>query len=99
MKPESLRLLNKIQMVSEVGIGAGYLLGFIPFLYSWAAGWVVPLVFVSLIIALINHNGTLKLTIANVALAFLSWIPIVGYLFRAVGLVVSYYNLRTLNRR
>lgn len=98
MKPETVRILNLVQLVSEVGIAAGYLLGFIPFVYLWSSGWVIPLVFVSLIIALINRNGTLNYTIANVVLALLSLIPVAGYLFRAGGIYVSWVNLRALQR-
>ncbi|MNI04332.1 hypothetical protein D3C73_572530 [compost metagenome] len=98
MKPETVRLLNLVQIISEVAIAAGYLLGMIPFVYLWSCAWVIPLVFVNLIIALINRNNTMTFTIVNIVLAFLSFIPILGYLFRAGGIVVSWINIRALQR-
>lgn len=98
MKSETARILNMVQLISEIAIGVGYLLGLIPFVYSWSSAWVVPLVFVSLIIAVINSNKTLTFTIVNVALAFLSYIPLLGYLFRIAGIVVSWINIRKLQR-
>jgi predicted branched-subunit amino acid permease len=98
MKRDTIRLLILIQMVSEICIAAGYLIGLIPFAYMWSSGWVIPLVFVSLIIALLNKNGTLMLTIGNLAMAFLSYIPVVGFLFRIIGTGISVINLRMLRR-
>jgi hypothetical protein len=99
MKPETVRILNLVQLISEIAIGVGYLLGLIPFVYLWSSTWIVPLVFVSLIIAVINSsNKTLTFTIVNVALAFLSYIPLLGYVFRIAGIVVSWINIRMLQR-
>jgi predicted branched-subunit amino acid permease len=98
MKRDTIRLLNLIQMISEICIAAGYLIGLIPFVYIWSSSWVIPLVFVSLVIALLNKNGTLMFTIANLAMAFLSYIPVVGFLFRLIGAGISVINLRMLRR-
>ncbi|MFC5450487.1 hypothetical protein [Paenibacillus aestuarii] len=96
MRPDTLRILNLLQLLSEVGIGIGYLLGLIPFVYLWSSAWVIPLVFVSLVLALLNRNDTLNMTIANVVLSFLSYIPVIGYLFRAAGIVISWINIRVI---
>jgi predicted branched-subunit amino acid permease len=85
-------------MVSEICIALGYLIGLFPFAYLWSSGWVIPLVFVSLIIALLNKNGTLMFTIANLVMAFLSYIPVIGFLFRIIGTGISVINLRMLRR-
>lgn len=99
MRPETTRLLNVIQMLSEAAICVGYLFGLIPFMYLWSSGWLVPLAFVSVVVALLARNGTLTLTIVNLALAFLSYIPLVGYLFRIAGMVICIMNIRTITRR
>jgi predicted branched-subunit amino acid permease len=96
MRPDTIRILNLLQVLSEIGIGIGYLLGLIPFVYLWSSAWVIPLVFVSLVLALLARNGTTNMTIINVVLSFLSYIPVVGYLFRAAGIVVSWINIRAI---
>lgn len=96
MRSDTLRLLNLIQLISEIGIAAGYLIGLIPFMYLWSYTWVIPLVFVSLVLAWLAGNGTTNTAIANVVLSFLSFIPVVGYLFRIVGIVISWINIRAI---
>ncbi|MEW9699317.1 hypothetical protein [Paenibacillus sp. SI8] len=96
MRSDTIRILNLLQVLSEIGIGIGYLLGLIPFVYVWSSTWVIPLVFVSLVLALLARNGTTNMTIINVVFSFLSYIPVVGYLFRAAGIVISWMNIRTI---
>ncbi|MCY9599610.1 hypothetical protein M5X16_28090, partial [Paenibacillus chitinolyticus] len=59
MSSETKRVLNVIQLIVEIGIIIGYVVGLIPFGFLWSGGWVVPLVFVSAVIGLINSNRTL----------------------------------------
>lgn len=99
VNPQTSRMLNIVQMVSEVGIGAGYVLGLIPFVYLWSSGWVIPLTFVSLIISIVNRNNTTAFTIANVIFAFLSFIPLLGYVTRILGILVSLINLFMLKSK
>jgi predicted branched-subunit amino acid permease len=96
VRPETARIFNLIQLISEVGIAVGYLIGLIPFVYLWSCTWVIPLVFLSLIVALLNKNGTLVYTFANIVLSFLSFIPLLGYVFRIAGILVSLLNIRML---
>jgi hypothetical protein len=98
MRPETTRFLNLIQMISEVCIAIGYLIGIIPFAYAWSSGWVIPLAVVSLIIAFVSRNGTQTYTIANLVLAILSFIPLLGFVFRLIGVGVSFINFRLLRR-
>lgn len=84
MNPETSRILNIVQMISEVCIAAGFFIGVIPFVYAWSGTWGVPLSIVSLIIALVNRNNTLTFTIANVVLGILSFIPIFGIATRII---------------
>jgi predicted branched-subunit amino acid permease len=98
MKPETLRTLNLIQLISEIAIAVGYLIGIIPFAYAWSSGWVIPLVFVSLILAVLTRNGTLLFTIGNVLLAVLSYIPLIGFVFRIIGVGISWINFRMIRR-
>jgi predicted branched-subunit amino acid permease len=98
LKRDTVRLLNLIQIISEICIAIGYLIGLIPFAYLWSSGWVIPLVVVSLIIAVLNKNGTTMFTIANLAMALLSYIPLIGFLFRIIGAGISVINIRMLRR-
>lgn len=95
---ETKRVLNVIQLIVEIGIIIGYVVGLIPFGFLWSGGWVVPLVFVSAVIGLINSNRTLLPAVVNIVLAFLSYIPLVGYVTRIVGLLVSAYNISLIRR-
>lgn len=96
MRPETIRLLNLLQLLSEIAIAVGYLLGLIPFVYLWSYSWVIPLVFVNLVFAILTSNGTTTKTVINIVMAFLSFIPVVGYLFRVIGIAVSWINIRSL---
>lgn len=98
MRSDTARMLNVVQILSEVAILAGYALGMIPFVYLWSYTWVVPLVFVSLVLAIVASNGTTGKTIVNIAMAFLSFIPLVGYLFRVIGILVSILNIVALSK-
>ncbi|MCY9695864.1 hypothetical protein [Paenibacillus alginolyticus] len=96
MRPETIRLLNLLQLLSEIAIAVGYLLGLIPFVYLWSCSWVIPLVFVNLVFAILTSNGTTTKTVINIVMAFLSFIPVAGYLFRVVGIVISWINIQAL---
>ncbi|OCT16206.1 hypothetical protein A8709_01830 [Paenibacillus pectinilyticus] len=98
MRSETIRLLNLLQLLSEVGIAVGYLLGLIPFVYAWSCSWVIPLVFVNLVFAILTGNGTTVKTIINIVMAFLSLIPLLGYVFRFGGLLMSGLNLKELSK-
>jgi predicted branched-subunit amino acid permease len=99
MRSDTVRFLNIVQMISEVCIALGYLIGLFPFAYAWSSGWVIPLAFVSLVIAIVNRNGTLMFTVANLAMALLSWIPVLGFVFRIIGAGISWINLRMLRKK
>jgi predicted branched-subunit amino acid permease len=96
MRPETIRLLNLLQLLSEIAIAVGYLIGLIPFVYLWSCAWVIPLVFVNLVFAILTRNGTTTKTVINIVMAFLSFIPVAGYLFRVIGIVISWINIQAL---
>ncbi|NOU77055.1 hypothetical protein GC098_37820 [Paenibacillus sp. LMG 31458] len=96
MRPETIRLLNLLQLLSEIAIAVGYLIGLIPFVYLWSCSWVIPLVFVNLVFAILTSNGTTTKTVINIVMAFLSFIPVAGYLFRVIGIVISWINIQAL---
>jgi predicted branched-subunit amino acid permease len=98
MRSDTLRLLNLLQLLSEIAIAVGYLLGLIPFVYLWSYTWVIPLVFVNLVFAILTHNGTTLKTVINIIMAFLSFIPVAGYVFRIVGIVISGLNIAALSK-
>jgi hypothetical protein len=60
---------------------------------------VVPLTLVSLVLSVVLRNGTLGFTLMNVILAFLSYIPIVGFITRLVGVLLSLVNIARLRRQ
>jgi hypothetical protein len=99
MSSDTARLLNIIQLLVEIGVAAGFLLGLIPFVYLWSGGWVIALVFISLILSFVLGNGTLFFTLANVVLALLSFIPIVGFVTRAIGIVMSLLSISAIRRQ
>lgn len=98
MRSDTVRLLNLLQLLSEIAIAVGYLLGLIPFVYLWSYTWVIPLVFVNLVFAILTHNGTTTKTVINIIMAFLSFIPVAGYVFRIVGIVISGLNISALSK-
>ncbi|SDO01290.1 hypothetical protein SAMN04487897_10774 [Paenibacillus sp. yr247] len=98
MRSDTVRLLNLLQLLSEIAIAVGYLIGLIPFVYLWSCSWVIPLVFVNLVFAILTSNGTTTKTIINIIMAFLSFIPIAGYLFRGIGIVISWMNVVALSK-
>ena len=89
-KPSSLTTL---QMVFEGLVLFGYVVGLIPFGYIFALFWVIPLTIANLIISLIQNNATKAYTITNVVMAWLSLIPIVGYVPRIIGIIMSVLSM------
>jgi hypothetical protein len=84
-----MRTLNLIQMIFEIVVAVGYVIGLVPFGYIFVFWWLIPLTIANLVFSVILRNGTLGFTITNVIMAFLSLIPIVGYIPRAVGLIMA----------
>ena len=95
---KSLFVVNVIQLIVEAGIAIGYLLGLIPFLYLWSSGWVIPLVIISMILALVAGNRTFILNVVNLVMAILSFIPVAGYVPRMIGMIISLVNINTIRR-
>jgi len=96
MKPN---VWNRVHAVVEFLIFIGFLIGLIPFLYAWAASWVIPLTLISVVMAFILGNGLLFTTIANVAMALLAAIPLIGYVPRIIGIVIVLINFALLSKR
>jgi hypothetical protein len=84
-----MRTLNLIQMIFEIAVGVGYVIGMIPFGYLFVFWWLIPLTIANLVFSIISKNGTLGFTITNVIMGWLSLIPIVGYIPRVIGLVMA----------
>lgn len=98
MRPETFRLLNMLQLLSEIAIAVGYLLGLIPLVYAWSCAWVIPLAFANLIFAILTGNGTITKTVINIIMAFLGLIPLLGYLFRVIGIIISWMDILALSK-
>lgn len=89
MNSETSKLLNWAQGIVEIGVAVGYLIGLIPFAYLWSSGWILPLIVVSFVLSLLNRNGTTTYTVVNFVLALASFIPVLGYVTRILGILVS----------
>lgn len=86
----SFSVLNLLQMIFEIVVGIGFIIGLFPFGYLAIAVWfVVPLTIANLVFSIISKNGTMPFTIVNVIMAWLALIPIAGAFFRVVGIVMS----------
>ena len=81
--------LNLIQILVNILIGLGYIVGLIPMGYLIAMWWVIPLTVVSLVISIIARNGTWIINILNVVMSVLSLIPLFGFLPRILGFILS----------
>ncbi|WP_068776708.1 hypothetical protein [Paenibacillus sp. FJAT-26967] len=91
MSSDTKRILGTVQLIVEIGIVIGFIVGLIPFGFLWSGSWVVPLVFVSAVIGLITSNGTLLAALANIVMALLSYVPVLGYVTRIVGILISFF--------
>ena len=90
------RTLNFVQLIVEACVAAGFFVGLLPFAYLWSSGWVVPLTIISLILALINKNGTAGFAAANFFIAIISFIPLLGFVFRLIGILISLFNINVI---
>jgi len=93
MKP-----INIVQLISEILIIIGFLVGLAPFGYLISMYWVIPLTLLNIILSAISKNKSLPFTIANFIMAWLSLIPIAGYLFRVIGIVMSIISLVKISK-
>ncbi|WP_010278393.1 hypothetical protein [Paenibacillus senegalensis] len=98
MNRDTLRIISVVQLLLEIGIIAGYVIALIPFGYVWSSGWVLPLTVISFIIALFAKNNTGVFTGLNVGMALLSYIPVIGYVPRVVGIILSIINISQIRR-
>lgn len=98
MRSETIRLLNCVQIILEFLILIGYAIGLIPFLYLWSGNWVITFTLINVILAYFSQNRTLPFTLVNVFLAFFSYIPIIGYITRFAGIVISAINIAAVRR-
>ncbi len=84
-----MKILSLLQLIFEIIVGVGYVIGLFPFGYLVAMWWVIPLTIVNMVFAIISKNKTLPLTITNVVMAWVSLIPVIGFASRIVGLIMS----------
>lgn len=84
-----MKTLNLIQFIFEILVGVGYIIGLFPFGYLISMFWVIPLTIANLVFAIVTKNKTLSFSITNVIMAWISLIPLIGFLSRIVGLIMS----------
>jgi hypothetical protein len=90
---------NRLHAIVEMLIFIGFLIGLIPFLYGWAGTWVIPLTVVSAVLAFVLRNGLLPFALANFVMSLLSFLPLIGYVPRIIGLVIALISIAILSRR
>ncbi len=93
---QNVRTWLIIQIFSEICIAFGFVIGLFPLAYLWSAQWVIPFAILSFAIAIVTKNQTKVFTILNMVIAILSFIPIIGIVFRIAGTILSVLNLRKL---
>jgi uncharacterized membrane protein len=98
MRPDTFRLLNFVQLVLEVCIAAGYLLSMVPFLYAMSSSWVVPMTIISAILAFVSGNATRNFALGNIVMSLLGFIPLIGYVPRIIGGILSLVNIAIIRR-
>ncbi len=98
MRAETSKLLNGVQAIVELCIAAGYVLSLIPFVYLWTSGWVIPCIFISMVLGIVNRNGTVTFTAVNLVMGLLGFIPALGYIPRIIGIIISIVTILAMRR-
>jgi len=87
---KKMKILDRIQYFIGVFIGILFVLGLIPFTFDKLYVLIKGLIIIQIIISLVRLRIlNVILEIFILGLAFLSLIPLLGYLFRIVGLIMS----------
>ena len=84
-----MKALNIIQILLNILVAIGYIIGMIPFGYLLSVWWVVPLSVVVLVISIIARNKTWIINLLNLIMAILSIIPVLGFMPRVLGFILS----------
>ena len=91
--------LSSVQLGLEIAVLIGYIIGLFPFLYYIVSMWIViPLTITNLVISIIARNRTVPFTITNAIMAILSLIPILGFIFKIIGIIMSSLSISELNK-
>jgi hypothetical protein len=88
-----------IHLILQIFVISGYFIGLFPFMYMFTIFFVVPLTIINLVLSIINDNKSLGLNITNIIMAFFSLIPILGYVTRVVGIVLSILAIINYNKK
>jgi predicted branched-subunit amino acid permease len=94
MKP-----INTIQISSTILIAIGFLVGLIPFGYLISLHWVIPLAILNIILSIIEKDKTISFNIIILILAVLSLTPIIGFLTRLIGLILSIISIKKVGKK
>ncbi|WP_442602541.1 hypothetical protein [Paenibacillus sp. KN14-4R] len=96
---DSRRIWNRIHMVVELCILIGFIISIIPFGYAWSSSWVIPFVIISAVFSFVLSNGTFFTTLINIGMALLGLVPLLGYIPRIVGIIISFINMMIISNR
>ncbi|MFT4244853.1 MAG: hypothetical protein ACMXYB_05360 [Candidatus Woesearchaeota archaeon] len=88
--------INTTQLVFEIIILIGYLIALVPFGYLFSLWFVIPLTLSNFILSLISNNNTQVFTGVNFIMSLLSLIPLIGYIFRIVGIIMTVLSISKL---
>lgn len=84
-----MKALNIIQILLNILIAIGYIIGLIPLGYLLSMWWVIPLTVIVLVISIIARNKTWIINLLNIIMAVLSVIPILGFMPRVLGFILT----------
>lgn len=98
MNQKTINILDLIQRSIAFVIGALFLIGLIPFYFDDVYGSLILLLAIQFVISISRLNIiNIILEVILIVFAFFSLIPILGYIFRFLGFVLSLIDYGFLN--
>jgi hypothetical protein len=98
-KTTHLSTSSIVSLLVECFIALGFLAGLVPFVYFFTLWFVIPLSLLQVFITLVFLRKNSLLSVANVCLAVLGIIPMLGFFFRICGFIVSVVAIRRIYMR
>ena len=87
---KKLNFLNTIQYTIGLILSIGFAIGLVPFYYDNISTYIIALIIIQLLLSLVRLRFlNVFLEVVLLGLAVVSLIPLLGYLFRLIALIVS----------
>ncbi|HII72101.1 TPA: hypothetical protein HA265_05080 [Candidatus Woesearchaeota archaeon] len=93
-----MKVLNLIQLIFEVFVALGFLIGLYPFGYLLTLWWVIPLAIVNFIFSIVSRNKTFAYTLVNIFMSWLALIPVIGWAPRLIGCFMSIISIIKISK-